>query len=162
MAAHRGAQHAAFCYAVTLEDIGILPDPALVDGGQAFPFRELRASGRIPLLARLNPQKKGAPESFMLWFGSGQVSNATYRELRAVANAGARIYLEGAPLLDENGKPAPWRMSTLVGADVTPQDQGCIERCKRAPRRYDFAGRLDVRHVTRQTRSGREKRCGEA
>ena len=56
----------------------------------------------------------------MLWFDSGQVSNATIEKLRAAANAGVRIYLEGAPLRDENGKAAPWRMSTLVGADVTP------------------------------------------
>jgi hypothetical protein len=116
-----------FVNAVTLEDIGILPDPALVDGSQPFPFGELRASGRIPLLAHLNPQKKGAPESLMLWFGSGRVSNATVEKLRAVANAGARIYLEGAPLLDESGKPTPWRMNTLVGADVTPLDQDALK-----------------------------------
>jgi hypothetical protein len=123
-----------FANAVTLEDIGILPDPALVNGGQPFPFGELRVSGRIPLLARLTPEKKGAPESFMLWFNNRQVSNATIEKLRAIVSAGARIYLEGTPLLDENGKPAPWRMSSLVGADVTPLGR-------------DRLGERDSRHI---------------
>jgi hypothetical protein len=38
--------------------------------------------------------------------------------LKAAANAGARLYLEGAPSKDENGKAAAWRMSALVGGDV--------------------------------------------
>jgi hypothetical protein len=130
-----------FINAVTLEDIGILPDPSVVDGSQIFEYGELRLSGRIPLIARLNPQKKGAPESFMLWFANRQVSNATIEKIRAVANAGARIYLEGTPLLDENGKPAPWRLSTLVGADVKPLSQ-------------DELGQRDSRHAAMTLQDG--------
>jgi hypothetical protein len=105
---------------VTLEDTGILPPPdapdALDDEALLAFVSQLRAMGRIPLLARAT--SSSTPESLMLRLGN-HISGATIDRLERLARAGARVYIEGTPTLDETGKAVPWRMATLVGADVT-------------------------------------------
>ncbi len=106
--------------AVTLEDAGVLPPPDApdaVDDESLLNFvTQLRALGRVPLLARAN--STSAPESFMLRVGN-RMSAATIERLEKLVRAGATIYLEGTPTADETGKAVPWRLSTLVGAEVT-------------------------------------------
>ncbi len=109
---------------VTLEDAGLaFPlDGAgtIEDESPILLAHRLRSIGRIPLLARSAlPEKGGAPEPFSLRLGE-RISNAAVLRLEALARAGARIYLEGAPQLDEQGNQAPWRLETLVGASVAP------------------------------------------
>ena len=106
--------------AVTLEDTGVLPVPdapdAIDDEALLNFVQQLRGIGRIPLLARANPT--GAPESFMLRLGN-RISAATIERLEKLARAGAKVYIEGTPTADETGKATSWRLTTLVGADVT-------------------------------------------
>lgn len=105
---------------VTLEDTGLLPTPDAPDALDDETFlnfvNQLRTIGRIPLLARAT--SSSTPESLMLRLGN-HISGATIDRLERLARAGARIYIEGAPSLDETGKATTWRMATLVGADVT-------------------------------------------
>ena len=105
---------------VTLEDTGILPQPDApdaVDDEALLAFvQQLRAIGRVPLLARAT--SSSTPESLMLRLGN-RISGATIDRLERLVRAGARIYIEGAPSLDEAGKATTWRMTTLVGADIT-------------------------------------------
>ncbi len=54
----------------------------------------------------------------MLRLGN-RISAATIERLEKLARAGAKIYIEGTPTADETGKAASWRLTTLVGADVT-------------------------------------------
>ncbi len=112
-----------FIGSVTLEDIGLLPAEVVLTGGRnEYLYSILRDARRIPLLARLTRGKKNAPpESLVVALEKG-VSNAMIERLRLAANDGARIYIEGAPLRDENGRPAPWRMGALVGGDAKPLD----------------------------------------
>lgn len=113
-----------FIGSVTLEDIGMLsatPGFTVADDDMGL-YAELRHAGRIPLLTRLARRKKNEPpESFAIALGEG-VSNANIEMLRATAAAGARIYIKGAPMQDENGRAAPWRMGALVGGDAKPLD----------------------------------------
>lgn len=110
-----------FVGSVTLEDIGLLPGESVLTGGRnAYLYSALRDARRIPLLARLTRGKKDTPpESLVVALGES-VSSAMIERLRLAANDGARIYIEGAPLQDENERPAPWRMGALVGGDVKP------------------------------------------
>lgn len=129
-----------FIGSATLEDIGFVPAPEFdVDSkvaasGQAASMRDetelfqaLRSARRIPFLARLERRRKrDVPESFAIRLGK-RISSATIERLRKAANDGARIYIEGAPVLDEKGRPAPWRMSTLVGATIAPLEKDSNE-----------------------------------
>jgi hypothetical protein len=116
-----------FIGSVTLEDIGLLPAPdvpvpqtpvaARTDVTTEF-YNTLRDVRRVPLLAHLAQDKKSTPvESFAVRLGD-RISNATVEKLKAAASGGARIYIEGAPMLDENGQTAPWRLSPLVGGEA--------------------------------------------
>lgn len=100
-----------FVGSVTLEDIGILPGSNPLEL-----YSTLRNAKRIPLLARLTPVAKGSQpsESFAMQLGS-RISQDQIDKLRAAATSGARIYLEGSPFLDNNGKEGPWRLGSLVG-----------------------------------------------
>ena len=106
--------------AVTLEDTGVLPPPdapdAIDDEALLQFVEQLRAIGRAPLVARASVTSK--PESLMLRLGN-RISATTIERLEKSARAGATIYLEGVPTFDETGKAAPWRLATLVGAEIT-------------------------------------------
>jgi hypothetical protein len=117
-----------FVNSATLEDIGLLPAAGSASDEALILYNALHSARRIPLLAMLLRDNKARPESFFISAHEG-ISNVTIESLRTAATAGARIYIEGAPLLDEKGNPAPWRMSTLVGADVKklPSDEGDIQ-----------------------------------
>jgi len=110
-----------FIGSVTLEDIGILPalDQPEGQGDASIRLSELlRAAGRIPLLARLTRFRDDRnPESFVVTLGD-RVSSGTVENFKSSATSGARIYIEGAPLLDEKGQPS-WKLSPLVGATAT-------------------------------------------
>ena len=109
--------------AVTLEDAG-LPLPlegsgTLEDESPLVLFQRLRAIGRVPLMAQAKePVAKDVPEPVSFKLGD-RISAATVARLEAIARAGGRIYLEGAPFLDEKGQPAPWKLTALVGATAT-------------------------------------------
>jgi hypothetical protein len=109
-----------FVGAVTLEDIGVLPqteDPSPRNGSASGLYQQFRHANRIPLLARLDNDAKTGPESFVMRLGD-RISADTIRQIHAAAEDGARIYLEGAPFHDENGKYAGWRMTSLVGGEA--------------------------------------------
>lgn len=122
-----------FIGSATYEDIGLLPAPDFQSGFDSAPqerlaqergeiglYEALRSAGRIPFLARLErKRKRDVSESLAIRLGE-TISNSTIERLRKAANGGARVYIEGAPFLDENGRPAAWRMSTLVGATAAP------------------------------------------
>lgn len=109
---------------VTLEDAG-LAFPlegvgTIEDESPILLYNRLRSIGRIPLLARtVLPEKGGSPEPFSLRLGE-RISNATAQRLESLVRAGAHIYLEGTPQLDEQGNAAPWRLEILVGASIAP------------------------------------------
>ncbi|MDQ3815359.1 MAG: hypothetical protein M3347_15680 [Armatimonadota bacterium] len=110
-----------FIGSVTLEDVGILPaleQPDTRSDSAARLYEILRATGRIPLLARTRRYNDSrVPESFALVLGE-HLSSGAVESLKSTANDGARIYLEGAPLLDEKGQAA-WKLGPLVGATAT-------------------------------------------
>lgn len=107
---------------VTLEDAGLaFPLEGVGTDEDETPllfYDRLRSIGRVPLLARSSmPEKGGSPEPFSLRLGD-RISSAAVQRLEALVRAGARVYLEGVPQLDEQGKAAPWRLETLVGATI--------------------------------------------
>ncbi|MDF2439728.1 MAG: hypothetical protein JWN98_712 [Abditibacteriota bacterium] len=111
-----------FVGSVTLEDAGLLPAPAVASmatGGDVVElYRKLRSIGRIPLLARTQlPRDERRAESIMVRLGD-QADQSTLNALRAVASAGGRVYIEGAPLRDEK-KQLSAAFATLVNATIT-------------------------------------------
>ena len=105
-----------FVGSVTLEDIGLLPNSD--NENTLSMYERLRGTGRIPLLARLNA-KRGATESFVTTLDE-RVSQRTINDLLASARGGARLYIEGAPRFDEDGRPLDSRIETLLGGRATP------------------------------------------
>ncbi len=105
-----------FVGSVTLEDIGLLPDSEEKNTLQMY--ERLKSAGRVPLLARLNA-KRGATESLVTTLDE-RVSQRTVNDLLASARGGARLYIEGAPRFDEDGKPLDSRIETLLGGRATP------------------------------------------
>jgi hypothetical protein len=93
-----------FVNSATLEDIGLLPMAGTASSEASPLYSALRSARRIPLLAMLPRDSKARPESFFVSAHEG-ISNTTIDGLRTAATAGARIYIEGAPLLDEKGSP---------------------------------------------------------
>ena len=126
---------ALFVGSVTLEDIGVLaqtdwtpwghefmsPGGSMVDGNSSELYQALRDAGRIPQTSRLpdlsQKESERKTESLMVALGQ-RVSNDTIEKLRATAKAGNRVYIEGAPTQDENGKATEWRLGSLVGGDI--------------------------------------------
>ena len=122
-----------FVGSVTIEDIGVLTprewfpgvQPAsqnsLFSGNSVELYQKMRDAGRIPLAARLpdlaQKESERKYESLMVSLGD-RISNATIERLRAAAKAGARIYIEGAPTQDENGRETAWRLGSLVGGAI--------------------------------------------
>lgn len=120
-----------FAGGATLEDIGLWPAPASPDSTNFY--ATLRRAGRVPLLAtprdasEKNARVLGA-ESLMARFDE-RISAASIARLENAANAGARIYFEGAPRQDENGKDTTlWRLTKLLGFTGRPRaDQSARE-----------------------------------
>ncbi len=126
-----------FIGSVTIEDIGVLNPPewfsgvgsttqnVLLSGNSVELYENLRNAGRIPLAARLpdlmQPERERKYESLMVSLGD-RISNDTVERLRATAKAGARIYIEGAPTRDGNGRETAWRLGSLVGGDIKTVD----------------------------------------
>jgi hypothetical protein len=112
-----------FIGAATLEDAGVLPIPPQSEGNErnlvfqaSGLFALLQNAGRIPGAARLQPKPdKKIPESFLCVLGDS-ISGDTIEKLRVAANGGARIYVEGAPKLEDDVV----RWNALVGAASTP------------------------------------------
>lgn len=132
-----------FAGSVTLEDIGLLPNPeADIDlNREATLYGEFRAVQRMPLLSKLAEKKSDGPaESFVVVLGDN-VTTDTMERIRTAATAGARIYVEGSPLLrDPPGSvaaPTPTpppagavsasvitdKLATLLGGTVTRVDK---------------------------------------
>ena len=116
-----------FAGGATLEDIGLWPAPASPDSTNFY--ATLRNAGRVPLLAMpRNASEKDvrvlAAESLMARFDQ-RISAASISRLEATANAGARIYFEGAPHQDESGKATTlWRLTKLLGFTGRPRGDG--------------------------------------
>lgn len=126
-----------FVGSVTLEDIGVLNSvewfpgiaptqyDAILGGHSAYFFNKMREAGRIPLAARLpdltKKESERKSESLMVSFET-RISNDTIEKLRAAASAGNRVYIEGAPTQDENGKEVGWRLGSLVGGEIQKTD----------------------------------------
>ena len=113
-----------FAGGATLEDIGLWPAPESPDSTNFY--RTLRRAGRVPLLAMPRDASEKdvrvlAAESLMTRFNE-RISAATIARLETTANAGARIYFEGAPRQDENGKVSTlWRLTKLLGFTGRPR-----------------------------------------
>jgi hypothetical protein len=129
---------ALFVGSVTLEDIGVLALPSrtavsfnldrgthVIRAEDEALFKDLRNAGRIPQASRLpdltQKESERKYESLMVSLGD-RISNDTVERLRAAAKAGARIFIEGAPTRDENGKETAWRLGSLVGGDIKTVD----------------------------------------
>ncbi len=127
---------ALFVGSVTLEDIGVLAIPEwnretnvsdgdMFKGNAVLLYRTLRDAGRIPQTSRLpdltQKESERKTESLMVALGQ-RVSNETIERLRAAAKAGNRVYIEGAPMQDENSKETGWRLGSLVGGDIAKGD----------------------------------------
>jgi len=122
-----------FVGSVTIEDIGVLTPPerfsgvelgvsnSLVSGNSVELYAKLRDAERIPQASRLpdltQKESERKYESLMVSLNN-TIGNDTIERLRAAAKAGARIFIEGAPTRDENGKETAWRLGSLVGGDI--------------------------------------------
>jgi len=110
-----------FVGSVTLEDAGVLPVPD--DAGPQSDaalqlYNALREAGRVPLLARTTlGESSRFSESFAVTLGE-RLSDATVQQFKTAATGGARIYIEGAPVLDEKGESS-WKLGALLGATAT-------------------------------------------
>ena len=147
-----------FIGSATLEDIGMLPAPDFSKAAQSQAaqsqaaqsqaaqsqdaselYEALRDARRIPFLARLERRgKRELPESFAIRLGEN-ISAATVERLRQAAKDGARIYIEGAPRHDENGRLASRSMSSLVGATIAPLPRASDEKTSDATPSTDAA-----------------------
>lgn len=113
-----------FASGATLEDIGLWPAPESPDSTDFY--ATLRHAGRVPLLAmpRDASEKDArvlAAESLMTRFDE-RISAASIARLENATNAGARLYFEGAPHRDENGKASTlWRLTKLLGFTGRPR-----------------------------------------
>lgn len=107
-----------FIGSVTLEDMGLLPVANTEDDQTPQLYSMLRSIGRIPLLARTQlPKDERRAESLMVRFGP-RADQSTLNALRAVASAGARVYIEGVPTRDEKDQPAT-AFASLVNATIS-------------------------------------------
>lgn len=105
-----------FVGSVTLEDVGVLP---VEESASVRFYALLRASGRVPLMARARDNdndKNRPPESFLVSVDENTRA-ATLQSLKDTASAGAILYIEGS--VPANSSLAA-QMATLGGGTLTP------------------------------------------